>query len=168
MFIGNIKYLPNKLACYEFAKKILPRINIIFKNIEFHIVGDIYNKDKFYLSKLRNVRIIGKKKDLRSVFKYSFCGISNLKIATGFQNKILTYMSYGLPTIVSRQSFAKSTFLKKNRDLYIYNNSNELIKYILKLKLNKSIAQKISKSAYQKSNNLFNWDKVLKEYNKII
>ena len=56
LFIGNIKYLPNKLACYEFVKKILPRINIIFKNIEFHIVGDIYNKDKFYLSKLRNVK----------------------------------------------------------------------------------------------------------------
>ena len=26
-FIGNINYLPNKLACYNFAKNILPKIN---------------------------------------------------------------------------------------------------------------------------------------------
>ncbi|MDC0473160.1 glycosyltransferase [Pelagibacteraceae bacterium] len=168
LFIGNIKYLPNKLACYEFAQKILPKINIKFKNIEFHIVGDIYNKDKFYLNKIKNVKVIGKKNNLHSIIKNSFCGISNLKIATGFQNKILTYMVHGLPSIVSKKSFSKSSILKKNHDLFIYNDNNELIKYILKLKTNKIISKKISQNAYLKSRKYYNWNKVLKKYNKII
>ena len=47
IFIGNIKYAPNKKACYEFANKILPLINEIYPNIEFHIIGEISKIDKF-------------------------------------------------------------------------------------------------------------------------
>ena len=39
VFIGNIKYAPNKKACFEFANKILPILNKIYPNIEFHIIG---------------------------------------------------------------------------------------------------------------------------------
>ena len=49
IFIGNIKYVPNKNACFEFANKILPLICKIYPNIEFHIIGEISNIDKFFL-----------------------------------------------------------------------------------------------------------------------
>ena len=77
-------------------------------------------------------------------------------------------MVHGLPSIVSKQSFSKSSILKKNHDLFIYNDNNELIKYILKLKTNKIISKKISQNAYLKSRKYYNWNKVLKKYNKII
>ena len=41
LFVGNLNYLPNRLACLNFAKKVLPKILKIYPNIEFHIVGDI-------------------------------------------------------------------------------------------------------------------------------
>ena len=57
--------------------------------------------------------------NLEMSFKNSICGICNVNIATGFQNKILNYMIHRLPTIYKYQIFDKSTF-KKNKDILVY------------------------------------------------
>ncbi len=167
LFIGNIKYLPNKEACLYFAKKILPKINMKFPEIEFHIIGEISILNKITLMKYNNVKVLGPKKNLDKLIKNSICGISNLNIATGMQNKILSYMSYGIPTICSNKSF-NNFDLKQNKDLLVYKNDEQLINLIFKLKTNKKLSNKISKNGYQKIKSNFNWDRVLKKYSKII
>ena len=102
IFIGNIKYAPNKKACFEFANKILPVINEIYPNIEFHIIGEISKIDKFFLKQKPNVKILNKVKNLEPYLGKTICGIANLKIATGIQTKLLTYMSYGIPSVCSQ------------------------------------------------------------------
>ncbi len=167
LFIGNIKYLPNKEACFYFVKKILPKINKKFPEIEFHIIGEISILNKVILMTYKNVKVLGPKKNLNNLIKNSICGISNLNIATGMQNKILNYMSYGIPTICSFKSFNNSV-LKKNKDLLVYKNDEQLINLIFKLKTNKSLSNKISNNGYKKVKTNFNWDLVLKKYSKII
>ena len=39
LFVGNINYLPNKLACYDFSKNILPKLNEHLPNLEFNKNG---------------------------------------------------------------------------------------------------------------------------------
>ena len=167
LFIGNIKYLPNKEACFYFVKKILPKINKRFPEIEFHIIGEISILNKVILMSYKNVKVLGTKKNLNNLIKNSICGISNLNIATGMQNKILSYMSYGIPTICSFKSFNNSV-LKKNKDVLVYKNDEQLINLILKLKTNKTLSNKISNNGYRKVKTNFNWDLVLKKYSKII
>ena len=167
LFIGNIKYLPNKEACFYFVKKILPKINKRFPEIEFHIIGEISILNKVILMSYKNVKVLGTKKNLNNLIKNSICGISNLNIATGMQNKILSYMSYGIPTICSFKSFNNSV-LKKNKDVLVYKNDEQLINLILKLKTNKTLSNKISNNGYKKVKTNFNWDLVLKKYSKII
>ena len=48
VFLGDINYLPNKLACREFSKNVIPRLNEKYPDIIFHIVGKINFLDKFY------------------------------------------------------------------------------------------------------------------------
>ena len=48
IFIGNIRYAPNKNACYEFANNILPLICKVYPKVEFHIIGEISKIDKFF------------------------------------------------------------------------------------------------------------------------
>ena len=115
----------------------------------------------------KNVKVLGTKKNLNNLIKNSICGISNLNIATGMQNKILSYMSYGIPTICSFKSFNNSV-LKKNKDVLVYKNDEQLINLILKLKTNKTLSNKISNNGYRKVKTNFNWDLVLKKYSKII
>lgn len=165
IFIGNIKYLPNKIACFNFANNILPKINFYNKRIKFIIIGEISNFDKNYLSKNKNVKVVGPKKDLKKILKNSICGISNLNISTGFQSKILTYMSFGLPVICSLKSFSE-TGLKKNKEILVYKNNFSFINLILSLKSNKRLSNMLSKNGLKTIQINYNWDKILSSYIK--
>ena len=77
-------------------------------------------------------------------------------------------MSYGLPTISSKESFNNSLFLKKNYNILVYKNNFELINSIHKLKTNSKIAKKISLNGYSSVNKNLNWNTSLFKYEKII
>ena len=112
--------------------------------------------------------IYGQVEKLDKIFSNGICGICNLKVTTGIQNKIFTYMSYGLPVIASQNSFPKK-LLKKNQDLLVYKNSKyEIVKNIIKLKENKKLSVKISKNSFKKLKNSFNKSKTYIRYNKIV
>ena len=51
LFIGNINYTPNKKACFDFIEKILPKIKLIYPEIEFHIIGEVNEIDRYFLKK---------------------------------------------------------------------------------------------------------------------
>ena len=167
IFLGNINYIPNKLACFDFAKNILPIINKKYPDITFNIIGKINFLDKFYFKLQNNTIIHGPVKNLETIFKNSICGICNVNIATGFQNKILNYMSYGLPTITSVESFDKSTF-KKNKDILVYSKKNELIKFLLSLKEDKKLSYKLSRNSFNTTKNKFKFSKIFMKYQKIL
>ncbi len=166
LFVGNINYLPNKLACYDFSKNILPKLNKHLPNLEFNIVGKINIFDKFFLGLFTNVVVHGSINKLDKLVKNSICGICNLKTATGIQNKIFTYMSYGLPALVSKNSFPKS--LVENKEAIVYKNDNQLIHYILKLVNNKKISNKISKNSFKSIKKRFGLLKACAKYQNII
>jgi glycosyltransferase involved in cell wall biosynthesis len=166
LFVGNINYLPNKLACYDFSKNILPKLNEHLSNLEFNIVGKINIFDKFFLGLFTNVVIHGPVNKLDKLVKNSICGICNVKIATGIQMKIFTYMSYGLPALVSKDSFPKN--LIENKEAIVYKNDNQLIHCILKLVNNKKISNKISKNSFKSIKKKFALLKTHDKYQHII
>ena len=167
LFVGNINYLPNKLACYDFSKNILPRLNKKYPDLKFNIVGKISFVDKLILKLYRNVEVHGPLINLDKLIKKSICGICNLSIATGIQNKIFTYMSYGLPSIVSKKSHSK-LLTKKNKEILVYRNEKELLNNIIKLLKDKKFSNKISKNAYNCVKKRFNFSKIYSEYIKLI
>lgn len=163
IFVGNIKYLPNKLACKYFLKKIFPKILNIDPSIEFHIIGEISNFNKFFWSKRKSVKIHGKVGKLLPIIKKSFCALANLSISPAPNTKILTYMSYGIPCIASKQ--VADNFHTKNKNLLpFYKSDNELIKLIFKLKKNKKYSEKISKNSSLFVRK-FKWENILKKIN---
>ena len=167
IFIGNINYIPNKLACYYFAKKILKKINLKYPKIKFHVIGNIGYLDKIFLSKYKNVVVHGKINNLRNVLKNSICGLCNVKISTGFQYKTLTYMSYGIPVILSENAFVNTKF-KKNKEVLVFRNDEELIKNIYYLKNSKTKSNQLSNNSKNIIKKKYNGNKVLLKYNKII
>ena len=141
--MGNINYFPNKLACYSFATKILPELRKKYSKIEFNIIGKINIFDRLLLNRFSNVKIHGPVIKIDSIIKNSICGICNLKVATGLQMKIFTYMSYGLPVITSKESFPKNLF-KNKKDILIYSSQDQFVKCIFELIKNKKLANLIS------------------------
>ncbi len=166
IFIGNIKYAPNKKACYEFANEILPLINEKYPKIEFHIIGEISRIDKFLLGKKSNVKVLGKIKNLEPHLNKTICGMANLKIATGIQTKLLTYMSYGIPSVCSQEVIKNFDVIKESK-LSFYKNNEQMIKKILKYKRNKNFSLNSSKRAL-KIIQKFKWEKVLPIIDKVL
>ena len=167
IFIGNIKFIPNKLACNDFAKNVLEKINLKYPEIKFHIIGNIGYLDKFFLNKYKNIIIHGKVNNLKNVIKNSICGLCNVKVSTGFQSKTLSYMSYGIPTILSINSFINTNF-KKNKEVLVYRTNEELIKKIFNLIENKKMANQLSINSQIIIKKRYNKNKVLSKYSKII
>ena len=109
----------------------------------------------------------GKVDNLKNVVKNSICGLCNVKISTGFQNKTLSYMSFGIPAILSIKSFTNTKF-KKNKEVLIFKNNEELIKNILHLIKNKKKANQLSNISQIIIKKKYNRNKVLSKYSEII
>ena len=161
IFVGNIKYLPNKLACKYFIKKILPKILIKDPKIEFHIIGEISLINNFFWKFNKSVKIHGKKNNLSSMLNRSFCALANLNVASGIQTKILTYMSLGIPCIASYQVLKNFDAIKSNF-IPVYKNDDDLINLIFKIKNNRRYSENISKKniSYVKR---FKWTNIFKK-----
>ena len=162
LFIGNLKYLPNKLAIKNFIKNILPKLEKKIPDVSLEVIGDISKINKTLLSTHKKVKFLGMQKNIGRFIKGSFCGLANLEIATGMQGKILSYMSYGLPVVCSR----KAAF-NFNKNVLSYSDNNELINQIISLKNNKKVSTIISKKSLSFIIN-FTWKKTAKKYLSII
>ncbi len=162
LFVGNLDYLPNFLACRDFIKKDLPFLKKKIPQIKFSIVGNINKFKKLLLSGQPEVEVLGFKKDISKYVKNSICGLANLEIATGVQVKVLTYMSYGLPVICTKK-------VSKNfgGNVLSFKNKNELHKIIYELKSNQTKSNKFSKKSLKLSKSL-NWKKISLKYLKLI
>ena len=166
IFIGNIKYTPNRQACLNFIKKIFPKLRSKFSNIEFHVFGEIRNIDKNFLMRKKGVKFYGNIKNLEPHLSKVICGLANLNISTGIQTKLLTYMSYGIPSICSKQVLDNFDKISSHKMVYFKNNS-DLINLIIKFKENKSFSNQSSRRSLNAIKN-FKWGKVLKVFDKIV
>ena len=165
IFIGNIKYLPNRIACKNFIKTEFPEIRKIHNNIEFHIIGEISKIDQLFWQKNKSIKIHGKVNKLDPLLSNVICGLANLNISSGIQTKLLTYMSYGIPSVSSKKVLDNFDAIKTS-SLPCYKNRDQFIKSILRLKIDKKYSQSISKKSLSIIKN-FKWTNVLKELNKI-
>ena len=107
-------------------------------------------------------KFLGQQNNVHKYIKNSFCGLANLKVATGIQGKVLTYMSFGLPAICSKK--VASNF---GKNVINYNNNNELIKKIIDLKKNKKLSNELSKKSL-KFVKKFTEKKISLEYLRIV
>ena len=137
LFIGNLDYLPNFLACKKFINNTLHNLKKDLPGVKFMIIGNISKIKKFFLSQ-SNVEILGPKDNISPFIKDCFCSLANLEIATGVQGKVLTYMSFGLPVICSKK-------VAKNFGSNVI--SSDLREKIINLKKNKTDSVKFSKKS---------------------
>ena len=73
-------------------------------------------------------------------------------------------MSYGIPSISSKQVIENFDKISSNKMIY-YKNNSDLINLIIKFKENKSFSDQSSKRSLNAIKN-FKWEKVLKIFDK--
>ena len=166
IFIGNIKYAPNREACLEFINKILPKILFKYPKVQFHIIGEISKIDKLFVMKKRNVKIFDQVDNLEPYLSKVICGLANLNISSGVQTKLLTYMSYGIPSVCSEQVSQNFDAIKKSK-INFYKDDDEMVELIFKFMENKKFSVSSSRRAL-KTISFFKWNNIFLKLNKII
>ncbi len=162
LFVGNLNYLPNLLACKDFIKNVFPKLKAIWPEVKFCIIGDISKFSSLFLLKKKDIEVLGQKKNISIYVKNSLCGLANLKIATGVQGKVLTYMSHGLPVICS-SNVAKNF----GTSVLTYKENSDLINKLISLKNSKVKSNLYSKKSIKFSKNFY-WKKVSLKYFKLL
>ena len=117
LFVGNLNYLPNLLACKDFIKNVFPKLKSIWPEVKFCIIGDISKFSSLFLLKKKDFEVLGQKKNI-SIYVKNSLGFK-LENSQGLK-KVLTYMSHGLQVICSSnvKNFGTSVLTyKENSDL---------------------------------------------------
>jgi len=100
LFIGTMDYFPNLDAALWFADNVLPLI----PNLALRIVGPISEKNRLKLEAKPRVQVMGRVAELSEVAYGCDIGVAPMRVATGIQNKILDYLSLGLPVLATTKA----------------------------------------------------------------
>ena len=101
VYIGNMASVQNMDACLYFAKDVMPQI---VKRLQatFRVVGKISDDNATRLRALPNVEVTGPVDDIAKAVANARIGVCPVRLAAGVQNKVLEYMSLGLPVVTSQ------------------------------------------------------------------
>ncbi len=100
VFVGQMDYLPNVDACLWFSESVWPALRRFFPELRWFIVGRAPTES---IRKLGNDERIVVTGEVESVTPYlrSAIGIAPIRMVFGTQNKVLQFLSAGLPTVVN-------------------------------------------------------------------
>jgi hypothetical protein len=126
IFIGHIDYEPNLRAIINFSL-ILSQLD---SSLKFRIIGRCSKKNKIFLSHYVNILLEGYVDDVSNIISHAIAGVAIIHNGTGLQNKVLDYISYGIPPLVNSE--VKFAF-PGDLPCIELDNSEQLVKFLPKL-----------------------------------
>lgn len=131
IFVGKMSYEPNIIAVNYFAKKIFPKLRLLYPKIRFTIVGTNPDKKVLRLSEIDGIHVTGFVESISPFFQKSTIVVVPMLTGAGIQNKIIQAMSYGC--CVATTSIGAEGLNITNQEIAIFNNDNEWVNGILRL-----------------------------------
>jgi glycosyltransferase involved in cell wall biosynthesis len=104
-FIGNMTTLQNLDAAHFFATAILPLVRRERPDAVLEVVGRIGDGGRRSLAGLEGVRVVGPVADMAEAVRGAAVGVCPMRLGAGIQNKVLEYMSLGIPAVTSSVAF---------------------------------------------------------------
>ena len=100
VYIGNMTSMQNMDACLYFARDVMPLVSQRVR-ATFRVVGRISDSDASKLRAFPNVEVTGPVVNIAAAVDDARLGVCPVRLAAGVQNKVLEYMSLGLPVVTS-------------------------------------------------------------------
>jgi sugar transferase (PEP-CTERM/EpsH1 system associated) len=101
VFTGVMDYFPNVQAVTHFAEQILPRVQRVFPDVRFAIVGARPTGPVRALGRRPGVSVTGAVPDVRPYLWESAVAVAPLLLARGIQNKVLEAMATATPVVTT-------------------------------------------------------------------
>ncbi|MFV7770796.1 glycosyltransferase family 4 protein [Shewanella marisflavi] len=144
VFIGNMTSVQNFDAAKWFASKVMPLLQDK-ADYKFKVIGRISHDKKRELEGYKGVVVTGSVDCITSSAQGALLGVCPMRLGAGVQNKILEYMSLGLPTISSTLGH-EGIMAESGKEILIADSPQEYVDLILKVSTDRDFAMEISKA----------------------
>lgn len=159
VFIGNMSSVQNMDACIFFAKDVMPEIN---KHIDakFRVVGKIDVQKANILKGYENVEVTGPVNSISNAVADARLAVCPVRMAAGIQNKVLEYMSLGLPVITSSRGLEGINAVP-DRDVLVADSPEQYVSCVEHLWEEDSRRRKYAVNGYEYVKANHDWQKVM-------
>ncbi|MXP25333.1 TIGR03087 family PEP-CTERM/XrtA system glycosyltransferase [Altererythrobacter indicus] len=104
VFTGQMDYPPNVAAALRGIERLLPAIQAVHPEAEFHVVGRNPTTELRTHDGKNGCRVWGEVADVRPFLVSADCVLVPLEIARGVQNKVLEAMAMACPVVMTPQA----------------------------------------------------------------
>ncbi len=167
IFIGNLYSLQNFDAVLFMAKDILPLIRSKRPEIRLRVIGRIGVKERSKLQSIDGIIVTGQVENVAYAAMGGAIGVCPMRVGAGIQNKVLEYMSLGLPTVTT--SIGLEGFEAKNSvHLSVKDNPTEFAAEVLRLLDDRVAARIMAENGRQYVEVNHSWNSILQPMVEII
>lgn len=156
VFIGNMVTLQNLDAAEFFAREVMPLILNECHRAVFKIVGKINRADADRLGKYPGVMVTGAVAHIPDAVAGGTVGVCPMRLGAGVQNKILEYMSLGIPAVVSSMGF-EGLEATSGQDLLVVDDVRDLAEQVIKILQNPKEWESMSLAGRRYVENYHSW-----------
>jgi glycosyltransferase involved in cell wall biosynthesis len=147
LFVGGFRHQPNVDALIYFVEHMLPMIKIYAPKMQINVVGTGLDVALVNLLKGNGVEYLGRVDHLGEIYARTRVVIAPLISGGGKKGKIGEALSYGLP-VVTTSIGAEGFNFENEKEAFVSDNPDDLVKYILDLENDEVLWNKSSLSAY--------------------
>lgn len=165
VFIGNMTTVPNLDACYFFARKVLPELNV-HRPVTFRIIGKMSKSEKDRFTSISHVEVFSNVENVTDYVHDASLAVCPMRLGAGVQNKLLEYMALGIPAITTTIGL-EGVDANINEHVLLANTAQEFIEKSMQLIDNKSMASFISENAREFVEREHSWEKKLSPLMKV-
>lgn len=147
-FLGSMDYYPNVESAIKLAQDIYPKCKLTNPELKCWIVGSNPTPKVKKLEQIDGVYVTGYVENLDDVMRNIDIIVLPMSISSGIQNKLLTSMSYGKPTIINPNAVF-SNGLEHLKNLAVASSTDGFVDNINLLLKDNNLREKIGIEAFQ-------------------
>lgn len=158
LFIGNLKWYPNRDAIVYFIKEVWPELVKECPLVKLTVVGAHPPEELVRLaSRDARLQVTGFVEDMRPYFRRADIVICPIRDGGGTRLKILDAMAMGKP-IVTTSIGCEGIDVVPGRDVFIAETARDFIAHIKSLMANPSMKAEVSSSVRKIAERKYSWD----------
>lgn len=146
LFVGNLTYLPNRVAAERLARSILPRARErLGRDVELDLVGS-KGPEIDRLGEEAGVNVLGTVPDVAPFYRAADCFVAPLAAGGGSRIKLLEAFSYRLPVVATSEA-AAGLEVETGRHLLLAETDEEISEAIARLR-DEELANRLARTAF--------------------
>jgi glycosyltransferase involved in cell wall biosynthesis len=146
VFLGGFAHTPNADGVHWFVDEVLGLVRSAGVTNRFVVAGHGIPPSVAALAR-EDVAVVGYVPDLAELFATARMSLVPLRIGAGFKGKIVTGMSYGVPTVTTSIG-AEGGGLVEGRDLLVGDSPEELAAQVVRLSRDDDLWQAMAEASY--------------------